>query len=91
MTTLLINIVTMFFEVIKFAILIEVLLSWVPNGRNSKVWDIVRMVTRPIMEPCEKLNDMIFKGFVLDFSPIIAYFLIYLIEQIIITVLFKIF
>ncbi|GAA0125314.1 YggT family protein [Clostridium sp. ATCC 25772] len=84
---LIIRIVSMFFEVIKVAILVECLLSWVPNARYGKIGTIVRTITEPIMVPCEKINDKLFKGFLLDFSPIIAYFLIYIIESIILRLL----
>lgn len=81
------RIVSIFFEIIEIAILIEVLLSWIPNGRNSKIGRIVRVLTEPIMAPAEKINDRFLAGFVLDFSPIIAYFLIFLIRRIILSIL----
>lgn len=85
-----IRIVDTFFEVIRAAILIEVLLTWIPNGRYSKVGKFIRTFTAPIMEPAEKINDLFLKGFAIDFSPIIAYFLIYFIQQIILSVLVRI-
>lgn len=77
----------MFFEVLKIAILVECLLSWVPNARYGKVWNIVRSITNPIMVPCEKINDMFLKGFVLDFSPIIAFFLIWVVQSLILNLI----
>ncbi len=87
---MIIRIVNIFFEVIKATILIEVLLTWIPNGRYSKVGQFIRTFTAPIMEPAEKINDLFLKGFVIDFSPIIAYFLIYVIQGIILSVLVRI-
>jgi len=82
-----IRIINTLFEVLQLAIVFEVVLSWVPNGRQSKVWYYVRSFTAPIMGPCEKINDKIFSGFPVDFSPIIAYFLISILHRIVMTIL----
>lgn len=87
---MIIRIVNIFFEIIKATILIEVLLTWIPNGRYSKIGRFIRTFTAPIMEPAEKINDLFLKGFVIDFSPIIAYFIIYIIQGIIISILVRI-
>lgn len=82
-----IRIINTLFEVLKMAILVEVILSWVPNGRASKIWYAVRAFTAPIMQPSEKINDKIFSGAPVDFSPIIAYFIISIIQRIILGIL----
>jgi YggT family protein len=82
-----IRIINTLIEVLKMAILIEVILSWVPNGRHSKISTIIRAFTAPIMEPSEKINNRIFSGSPVDFSPIIAYFLISILQRIILTIL----
>lgn len=88
---MIINIVNILFDVLKFAILIEVLLTWIPDARYSKIGSIVRSFTAPVMEPSEKLNDMIFSGLPISFSPIIAYFIIAVIQRIIIGLLYFLF
>jgi len=82
-----IRIINTLFEVLKLAIVVEVILSWVPNGRKSKIWYYVRSFTAPIMVPSEKINDKIFSNFPVDFSPIIAYFMISVIHSIVLVIL----
>lgn len=82
-----IRIINTLIEVLKMAILIEVILSWVPSGRQSKISYAIRAFTAPIMEPCEKINNRIFSGAPIDFSPIIAYFIISFLQRIILGIL----
>lgn len=82
-----IRIVSGLFQVLKWAIIAEVLLSWIPNGRQSKISYWLRAFTAPIIEPCEKINDRIFSGLPVDFSPVIAYFIISFLERVIFSIL----
>ncbi len=82
-----VRIVNILFEVLKMAILLEVILTWVPNGRDSKVWSTVRSFTAPIMEPSEKINDKLFSSLPIDLSPIIAYFIASIVQSIILRIM----
>ena len=71
-------------EVLKFLILIRVILSWLPNV-NNKVVEILYTVTDPILDPIKKLLDKTMgeTGMMIDFSPIVAFLLIGLIQGLI--------
>ena len=71
-------------EVLKFLILIRVILSWLPNV-NNKVVEILYTVTDPILDPIKKLLDKTMGETVMmiDFSPIVAFLLIGLIQGLI--------
>ncbi len=87
---LLIQAVDKFFFVLEIAIIIRVLLSWLPIGRDNFFVKLVYSITDPLLAP---IRNLIYKsplggsGMVLDFSPIIAYFLMSLLKQVIISIL----
>ncbi|MGV8146468.1 MAG: YggT family protein [Alkaliphilus sp.] len=77
-----------FVRFVNFLILVRVLLTWVnPNPRNPIV-KLIHEVTEPIIGPVRYLiyNKFGYSG-MLDFSPIIAIFLVNFIYSIIISVL----
>ena len=75
-------------EIIDLAILIRILLSFLPNLRNNKLSDIIYHITEPILYPCRMLLDRLGLGNgMIDFSPILAYFLL----RFILTLVYRIF
>lgn len=64
------------FNILEYAIFIDVILSWVYKGRGNALIDILHIFTEPFMIPARKIQDRITQGSMLDFSPIIAYFII---------------
>lgn len=64
-------------EIIDLAILVRILLSFLPNLRHNKLSDIIYHITEPILYPCRMILDRLGLGNgMLDFSPILAYFLL---------------
>ncbi len=65
-------------RILDFLILIRIILSWLPIGRGSVIVNLVYTLTEPVLGP---IRNMLSKspiggpGMMLDFSPIIAYFL----------------
>lgn len=81
--TLLINSVDVFFQVIYLIILIRIILSWVSTGRNG-VTGIIYTLTEPILGPIRSMLDKSpIGGGMLDFSPIIALFVMDIIKMVI--------
>ena len=80
------RIVNILFEVLKMAIIAEVIISWIPNGRNSKIWYTIRAFTAPLMEPSEKISDKFLGNLPIDISPIIAYGIASIIQSIILVI-----
>jgi YggT family protein len=64
------------FTLLEYAIFIDVILSWVYRGRGNTLIDILHIFTEPFMAPARKIHERLIPSTMLDFSPIIAYFMI---------------
>ncbi|MPQ32490.1 YggT family protein [Clostridium estertheticum] len=73
----------MFFKVLEYAILIEVVLSWVYAGRSNQYTEILHKITNPLLEPGRKIQDRYFGNMMIDFSPIIALGIIWALRKIV--------
>lgn len=82
-----------FYEILSFAILLRCILSWLPLNRNNFFVRIVYSLTEPILAPVRKLIDKspLGGGMMIDFSPVIAYFLLYFVYVILIRIIVGIF
>lgn len=67
------DIIGVIIEIMFWAILLVVLMSWVPALANSPVADIIIRLTDPLLRPAKRLIPSI-SGF--DFSPIIVILLL---------------
>lgn len=80
-----INLVLWVFE---WALIIRVLLTWLPVSRNNKFVDLLYTITEPVLGPIRNMlsrssfmNNSMFSMF--DFSPIVAFLLISVVRNII--------
>lgn len=82
-----------FYEILSFAILLRCILSWLPLNRNNFFVRIVYSLTEPILAPVRRLIDKspLGGGMMIDFSPVIAYFLLYFVYVILIRLIMDIF
>ena len=82
-----------FYEILSFAILLRCILSWLPLNRNNFFVRIVYSLTEPILGPVIRLIDKspLGGGMMIDFSPVIAYFLLYFVYVILIRIIMGIF
>ncbi|PKM50268.1 MAG: YggT family protein [Firmicutes bacterium HGW-Firmicutes-7] len=72
-----------FLYILEVFILIRVVVSWLPIGRDNPLIEFLYTVTEPILSPIRKMIDKsIFggKGQVFDLSPLIAYFILQLLH-----------
>lgn len=76
------NLVNKLVEIFNILLLIRVVLSWIPMGENA-LTRAVYSVTEPILAPIRRAIYPWMRNIPLDISPIIAYFLIQLIRNII--------
>lgn len=69
-------------DVAEILILIRVIVSWLPLGRNRFI-EIIYTITDPILIPIRSLLEKSMKGksIMIDFSPIIAFLLIGFIKR----------
>jgi len=79
--------VNMLFNIIQYAILLEVILSWIMPGKRNSFTDMLHIFTDPFMIPGRKLQSMIAPNLMLDFSPIIAMIIVGILQRIILTIL----
>ena len=76
------QIVNLLFVVIEVAMLVRAIASWIPGA--SGTWlDLVYMITEPIIAPVRALLEKVpmFKSSPIDFSFMIAYFLIIILGE----------
>lgn len=74
---------SIFFQIIDFLILIRVVLSWIPMMKNTFT-ELVFVLTEPILGPVRRmLRNSPLGGGMLDFSPVIALFLLMLVQELI--------
>lgn len=70
-------------NLLTWLIIIQCLMSWFPGARYSKAYEILSMFTEPLVGP---IREVLFRyiDIPIDFSPIIAFFLISMIQRLII-------
>ncbi|WP_138204415.1 YggT family protein [Haloimpatiens lingqiaonensis] len=74
------------FNVLEYAILIDVVLSWVSFGRENAFTNIVHTITEPLLRPGRELQQRLMPGLMIDFSPIIAILIIGLLKRVVFTI-----
>lgn len=80
---LLYNAVSVFFSLLEWLILIRIILSWLPIGRNP-LTQLLYTLTEPILGPVRSMMDKspLGGGMMIDFSPIIALFVMRLVQMV---------
>ena len=81
---LLIEVLNVLMKVLKWLIIIQCLMSWFPGARYSRAYEILSMFTEPLVGP---IREVLFRyiDIPIDFSPIIAFFIISMVQRLIIT------
>lgn len=89
MTTLLTNAVNVFFRLLYILIIIRVFMSWVPNLIYTTIGNFIVTLTDPILGPVKRMMDKspLGGGMMLDFSPVIALFILDIIQMIILGII----
>lgn len=76
-------------KIIDFVILIRVILSWIPLGRDNPIIKLVYALSEPLLYPIRELlrKSPLGDGMMLDFSPIILILLLQILQRILFSVL----
>ncbi|HEY8890169.1 MAG TPA: YggT family protein [Clostridium sp.] len=82
-----INLINTIFNVLYYAIIIEVILSWVYSNRTNQYIELLHKVTNPLLQPGRKIQDRFFNNMIIDFSPMIALFILMILKQIVFSIL----
>ena len=85
---LIINFVSIFLDLLSFAVLARVLLSWVNSPGASKIKMVIHDITEPIMAPFQR---PIFRIGMMDLSPIVVLILLDISKSVIIALLSRIY
>ncbi len=88
MQNLLIQSIDTFFYVIYLLIFVRILLSWLPMGGGA-ITNLIYSLTEPILGPIRQMIDRspIGGGMSLDFSPVIALFVMNIVKLILISLI----
>lgn len=73
-------------ELLELAILVRVILSWIPMSKDNQIIRLIYQITEPILSPIRGLierSSLGRGGMMLDFSPIIAFILIGVVRSIV--------
>lgn len=81
-----VNLVVTLIRIIEWAIVIDCVLSFIPNDSLYDIRRILGTVTGPILEPFRRIQERIMPGFMVDFSPIFAWIVLGIIERIVVTI-----
>lgn len=79
--------ISLLFRFLEGAIFLEVILSWVMPGRSNAFLDLLRVFTEPFMAPGRKIQERFMPRLMIDFSPIIALFLLDILRTIIFSII----
>lgn len=83
------GLVNSLFTIFEIIILIRVLSSWIPAGRDNQFMALIYRISEPILAP---IRQMLAKtplgGTMIDFSPIAAFLLLSIVRKFIVGLLF---
>lgn len=82
-----INFVDILAKLLSLAILVRVLLSWLPIDRSGRLAEIILQITEPIVAPIRSVLPS-FGG--LDFSPMVALLLLEMVRSVVIQLLWRV-
>ena len=82
-----ISLINIIFNVLYYAIIIEVILSWVYANRTNQYIELLHKVTKPLLQPGRKIQNRYFTNIMVDFSPIIAIFILMILKNIVFSIL----
>ena len=81
-SSILCDAVSVFTEIMYFLIFIRCILSWFPMARGNVLVQLIYNLTEPLLAPIREIinRSPIGGGMMLDFSPIIAFFVLQIIN-----------
>lgn len=93
MEVVFISAIDYFFKLIYFLILVRIILSWLPLPRGGGITAIIYSLTEPILGPIRTMIDKspIGSGMMLDFSPVIALFVMNIVKMLLMSAVNTIF
>ena len=87
MIPILIDVVEYFSRFLQLAIFARAISSWLPISRDNPIVRLLYVVTEPVVGPVRALirkSPLGGPGMMIDFSPLIAYFLIMILSSVLV-------
>jgi uncharacterized protein YggT (Ycf19 family) len=75
----LIYFVSVLFDIYSWMIIAYILMSWIPNARESAIGELLGKVVEPYLSPFRRIIPPI--GGMIDISPIVALIALYFVES----------
>ncbi len=73
------SIINVLFQIYYYMIIVYILMSWIPNARASFVGELLGKLVEPYLAPFRRIIPPI--GGILDISPIVALFALFLVQR----------
>lgn len=89
---LLVQLLQWAFRLYKYILLARVLLSWIPIPYQwERIAAVIYRITEPVLSPIRSLLQRFAGNYLamLDFSPIVAFFLLDLVQRLVMTVIYS--
>jgi YggT family protein len=90
---ILVQAIVWFCDVVTMLLLLRALLSWFAQGQYatiSRIYELMVQITEPIVAPCRQLLSRWNTG-VIDFSVLLAFFLVRIVERLLVMLISLIF
>lgn len=70
-------------RIFELALILRVLISWLPVGRDIKAIEMLYTITEPVLSPVRKMmnRSALFGNSMFDFSPIAVFILILVLKR----------
>ena len=75
------QIVVTLLSFLEFAMFARAILSWFPQGRDSRLNEMLYFVTEPIIMPFRKLTEPFQRGNMIDFAFLLAFIMLGVLRQ----------
>ena len=80
------KILDLVFQILYFALLVRVLMSWIPHDRNHSIMHFIYSITDPLLSPFQNIIPSWKIG--IDLSPIFAFFALGILRNLVFQLLF---
>ena len=89
--TILIGIIMVIAQLLTWAILIEALLSWVPQYNETvyKIRQFLQKFTEPVTKPIRQLISPLTNRILIDFTPVVAIIVIEIVRNLLVRLLMR--
>lgn len=76
-------------KIVKYAVLARVIISWLPIPRENQIIRLLYQITEPILAPIRNIieRSSFGRNMMIDFSPVLAFILIGVLENILARIL----